>query len=128
MVNAQAVDNPGVDKLKDQAVRVCEYRLILYPHADQPGDFKKRRHESCFGASRRHQPPALRLVDLSDALAFGIRAGIKRIGGIIVNQRRAVGDTVTFQGDSPRSSSASKVSPRNGNVSGRDQSISKYAA
>ena len=41
MVNAQAVDNPGVDKLKDEAVRVCEYRLILYPHADQPGDFKK---------------------------------------------------------------------------------------
>ena len=41
MVNAQAVDNPGVNKLKDQAVRVCEDRLILYPHADQPGDFKK---------------------------------------------------------------------------------------
>ena len=96
MVNAQAVDNPGVDKLKDQVVRICEYRLILYPHADQPGDFKSDAMKAVSALHAGHQPPALRLVDLSDALAFGIRAGIKRIGGIIVNQRCAVCDTVTF--------------------------------
>jgi hypothetical protein len=126
MVNAQAVHHARVDQLKDQPVRIVEDRIIFNPNADQPGDLKEAPPRELL---RRfppgHQPPALRLVQLGNALILAVRARVERILGVVVDQRGLFVTGSRFRVMAPFSSSASKVSPRNGSVSGRDPSISK---
>ena len=97
MVNAQAVHHARVDQLKDQPVRIVEDRIILNPDADQPGDLKEAPpRELLRRLPPGHQPPALRLVQLGNALLLAVRARVKRILGVVVNQRGLFRDRVTF--------------------------------
>ena len=43
MVHAQAVDHAGMHQLQNQPMGIVEDLFIFDAHADQSGDFKKRR-------------------------------------------------------------------------------------
>lgn len=100
MVNSQTVNDARMNQFKDQSVCITKYRRVFNPHAHQAGDFKETPPRELFrGFTPGHQPPALGLVQRRNAFTLHKGPGVKRIGGVVVDQRGFVRDRVTFYSD-----------------------------